>query len=105
MEERTLREARQFLTARVGVRPNITESYLDGNKEAKIVLIVTTTIKAHHTSLWSIAKAISTSVEREYGGIWGCVVGVNPCTLSMMGGRDHISLNVGNLAIFVFKRS
>ncbi len=48
MEERSLQNAREFLNARVVVRPSVTESYVSENKEAKILQIVGTAIKSTH---------------------------------------------------------
>lgn len=54
---------------------------------------------------WAAAATVSDLMESMYGGIWGCVIGINPLTMRLMGGRDYIELAFGEVVVIVFKRN
>ncbi len=104
-EANVIKAALNSLSTNVGARPRISESYMgDYVRESKVMEYVTNALRSN-SKLWDAAKSVASRTEREFGGIWGCFIGVELCTLSMMGGKDHIALHYGALTVIVFKRS
>lgn len=90
---------------RVGARPSISESYFKSSTvENKIIEFVKEGLK-EKDDFWKAAKHVTSSAERLYNGVWGCVIGLYPSAISMMGGSNHITITIGKLRIYVFKRS
>jgi len=104
-EEEAIKSALAAVGTNVGARHLVKESCIgDANKEIQIMEFVTKSMRSHK-AIWPCVNQIANEVENAYGGIWGVFIGVNPCSLSMMGGRDHLTLVYGNVTVFVFKRN